>query len=94
MNMSKLRKVLLSLLLIFPLLAGATDKLDINTADSAMLAQALQGVGEKRAELIVAWRAEHGPFKSIDDLIKVKGIGQKIVDENREILTVGKISSK
>ncbi len=92
--MPTLRKVLLSLLLILPLLASATDKLDINTADSATLAQALQGVGEKRAELIIAWRNEHGPFKSIDDLAKVKGIGQKIIDENRAILSIGKVSSK
>lgn len=63
---------------------------DINSADAALLAQSIKGVGDKRAEAIVAYRNEHGPFKSVDDLAKVPGIGAKVVEQNRANLTVGK----
>ncbi|PKM42524.1 MAG: competence protein ComEA [Gammaproteobacteria bacterium HGW-Gammaproteobacteria-1] len=63
---------------------------DINTADAATLAQAIKGVGAKRADAIVAYRKEHGPFKSVDELAKVPGIGAKVVEENRQNIAVGK----
>ncbi|GAB4294696.1 MAG: hypothetical protein Kow0096_11090 [Thiohalomonadaceae bacterium] len=63
---------------------------DINTADAAALAQSIKGVGAKRAEAIVAYRKEHGPFKTVDDLAKVPGIGAKMVEANRQNLVVGK----
>ncbi|WP_127477089.1 ComEA family DNA-binding protein [Sulfurivermis fontis] len=63
---------------------------DINTADAATLAQSIKGVGAKRAEAIVAYRKEHGPFKTVDDLAKVPGIGAKMVEANRQNLAVGK----
>lgn len=63
---------------------------DINTADAAALAQSIKGVGAKRAEAIVAYRKEHGPFKTVDDLAKVPGVGAKVVEDNRANLSVGK----
>ena len=54
----------------------AGHRLDINRADWWEF-QALQGIGEKRAKDIVAYRDQHGRFKSVDDLVKVKGIGPK-----------------
>lgn len=60
-------------------------KVDINKATSAQL-QTLKGIGLKKAEAIVAYREEHGTFKSIDDLTKVKGINQKIVTANKNSL--------
>ncbi|MEW6647209.1 MAG: helix-hairpin-helix domain-containing protein [Pseudomonadota bacterium] len=63
---------------------------DINTADATALAQSIKGVGAKRAEAIVAYRKEHGPFKTVDDLAKVPGIGAKMVEANRQNLAVGK----
>ncbi|PKM22395.1 MAG: Fis family transcriptional regulator [Gammaproteobacteria bacterium HGW-Gammaproteobacteria-14] len=56
---------------------------NINQASAAELAEVLQGVGLKRAEDIVSWRQTHGPFKSADDLVNVKGIGSSTVDKNR-----------
>jgi competence protein ComEA len=61
---------------------------NINTADVETLIAELKGIGLKRAKAIVAYRNEHGPFKSIDDLTKIKGISKKIVDQNREKITV------
>ena len=68
---------------------GATQ-VDINSADAKTLAQALNGVGLVKAEAIVAYRNAHGPFESVDDLAKVKGIGPRVIEENREALVVGK----
>jgi len=48
----------------------------------------LPGIGEVTAERIVAYRTEHGPFKSVDDLIQVKGIGQKVLEKIRPLVTI------
>jgi competence protein ComEA len=61
---------------------------DINTADASTLAKELNGVGPARAQAIVAYRNEHGPFRSIDDLALVKNLPQKVIDNNRELLRV------
>src|SRR5437868_3809482 len=66
-----------------------TQAININTADAPTIVSAhLTGIGEKRAAAIVAYRTEHGPFKSVDDLKNIKGISQKIIDYNRPHLTV------
>nr|MBA3493967.1 helix-hairpin-helix domain-containing protein [Gammaproteobacteria bacterium] len=46
------------------------------------------GIGPAKAEAIVAYREKHGPFKSVDDLVMVQGIGEKTVEMNRESLGV------
>lgn len=51
---------------------------NINEADAASLAT-LNGVGPKKAEAIVAYRNQHGKFKSVEDLTAVKGIGSKFL---------------
>jgi competence protein ComEA len=61
---------------------------DINTADASTLAKELNGVGPARAQAIVAYRNEHGPFRSVDDLALVKNLPQKVIDNNRELLRV------
>jgi competence protein ComEA len=52
---------------------------NINTADAPTIAAALSGIGEKKAEAIVKYRQEQGPFKSPEELVKVSGIGEKIL---------------
>jgi len=75
----------LALLMTVPVSAGPVD---INTADAATLAAAINGVGEKKAETIVDYRNTHGPFASVDDLARIKGIGSATIDRNRHGLTV------
>ena len=85
-----LRNIFLSLaLLIAPFVVNAEDQVNINTADAATLAATIQGVGDDKAAEIVSYREKNGPFKSIDDLLNVKGIGEAILNENRDKLTVG-----
>ncbi|CAK0744644.1 competence protein ComEA [Gammaproteobacteria bacterium] len=78
------------LLVVFSGLAYGAP-VDINTADAAALANAIVGVGPKKAEAIVTYRQQNGPFTTVDDLMKVKGIGQKTLDNNRANLTVGSV---
>ncbi len=73
-------------LLLLPGLAFAD--VNINTADAITLARELKGVGPTRAEAIVAHRTAKGPFRSADELVLVKGIGQRVVDDNRSKIKV------
>ena len=59
------------------------------TASSAEL-QAVPGIGPATAEKIIQMRKSYGTFKSIDDLLVVRGIGPKRLDKMRKYLTVGK----
>lgn len=68
--------------------AKKLQSVNINTADAKTIADSLHGIGPKRAAAIVAYRTQNGPFKSVDDLAKIKGISQKIVDLNRERITL------
>ncbi|MBD8526490.1 ComEA family DNA-binding protein [Pseudomarimonas arenosa] len=89
--MNTFKTFLLSLMLSFALMGSAlaAGKVDINSATAAQIADAMNGVGMAKAEAIVAHRTEHGPFKSIDQLAEVKGIGLKTVEKNREVIEVG-----
>ena len=51
--------------------------------------QRLPGIGEKRAQDIVAYREEHGPFGTVDELDNVSGIGPGILKGLREYASVG-----
>lgn len=58
--------------------AAAVTKVNINTANATQLAT-LKGIGDKRAQAIVAYRKAHGPFADVNGLSAVKGIGEKKV---------------
>jgi len=80
--------LLLSAGLVLCSFAATAGPVDINTADASTLAKELNGVGPARAQAIVAYRTEHGPFKSVDDLALVKNIPRKLIENNRESLRV------
>jgi competence protein ComEA len=79
------------LVLVFSLLSGfATAEpaaVNINTATVETLA-ALDGVGETRAQAIIDYRSDNGPFKTASDLVNVKGIGERTLEKNADRLTV------
>jgi len=64
------------------------NKVDINTADVYTLQRMLDGVGEKKARAIVKFREEHGPYKTVYDLSQVFGIGEKIIETNKNRIVV------
>jgi competence protein ComEA len=62
---------------------------NINAATSEELQQ-VPGIGPATAEKILQMRKSYGAFKSVDDLLAIKGIGKKRLDKMRKYLTVGK----
>ncbi len=68
--------------------AVQTEAVDINTADAQTIAQVMKGVGPAKATAIVTYREENGPFASVYDLTKVRGIGAKTVEANLDVITV------
>ena len=85
------KQIIAVLLLALSSLAFAADTIDINTADAATIATTMKGVGEAKAAAIVAYRNDHGAFKTVDDLVLVKGIGEKTVEINREVMMIGPV---
>lgn len=63
------------------------ETVNINTADIETLAQ-LEGIGEKKAQAIVAWREENGKFVSVEQLVEVSGIGAATLEANRGKLRI------
>ncbi len=61
---------------------------NINRADAATLAASLNGVGPSRAEEIVRYREAYGPFRSVEELTEVKGIGPSTLERNRALITL------
>lgn len=85
--MDILKGIFLALLLSLSFQLAAAETININTADKETL-MAIKGIGEKRADAIIEYRKQNGPFKSVDELATVSGVGEAIVEKNRETLTV------
>lgn len=85
--MKTLSIILLSALLLFAVPAFA-EPVDINTANAVTLVKSMKGIGPAKAEAIVAYREANGPFRSVHDLTRVKGVGKKTVEDNIDLITV------
>ena len=72
--------IVAAMLLASTAIAGPVN---INTADAKTLARELDGIGKAKADAIVAYREKNGPFKTAEDLAKVKGLGKKLIEQNR-----------
>ena len=82
-------KALLLSLCLLGANAFANEVVNINTADAATLSRALNGIGPAKAEAIIAHREQHGPFKSVEELANVRGIGLATVERNIDRMSVG-----
>ncbi len=66
---------------------ASAQKIDINRAEPWLL-EALPGIGEVLAQRIVDYRSENGPFRTIEDLLKVSGIGSGTLEQITDFVTV------
>lgn len=63
-------------------------RVSINSASAEDLARVMNGVGLKKAQAIVSYREEYGPFKTVEDLKQVPGMGSSLVERNLAFLTL------
>lgn len=81
--------LLASLIWVMPFgLLQAAPAVDINSADSETMVDQLVGIGPQKAMEIIRYRQKNGPFKTINALAEVKGIGLKTVEQNRSRMMV------
>ena len=92
-----IRRVTIVLLVIGLLMSGLAwaqmAAVNINTAEESSLAT-LPGIGPAKAKAIVAYRSEHGPFATVEDLTKVSGVGQKTLERLKDKITVASADSQ
>jgi competence protein ComEA len=81
-----MKKLLLVLIACFAFALNAFAAVNINTATQAEL-ETIKGIGPTKAKAIIDYRAKT-PFKSVDDLDKVKGFGKKSIDKIRKEISV------
>lgn len=67
--------------------AEAEERVELNTADKPAL-EALPGIGPRTAELIIEYRTENGGFKKVEDLMNIRGIGERTFLRLRELVRV------
>jgi len=83
-----MKKFMLAIMVsIVPALSWA-GPVNINTADANSIARELQGVGMAKAQAIVDYRAKNGDFAAPEDILNVKGIGQSILEQNKNDILV------
>jgi competence protein ComEA len=86
--MSQIRKLILGLALSLLTISAFAKEVNINSASATEIAKAVKGIGKAKAEAILEYRKTHGPFKTVDELVNVKGIGKVIVQKNKDQLVV------
>jgi competence protein ComEA len=68
---------------MLPFAVALAGPVNLNSADASTLAKELDGIGPAKAQAIVEYRQKNGPFRAPEDLLKVEGIGPKVLDQNR-----------
>ncbi len=84
-----MKRIIFSVILFMFMVSAAWAKVNINTASVAEL-EALPGIGAAKAEAIVKYREENGKFQKAEDLVLVKGIGDKLLEKISSEIEVGK----
>jgi len=73
--------------------AWAAEPVNVNTASAEQISENLKGIGLSKARSIVDYREANGSFQHADELVNVKGIGIKTVDQNRGLILLGDTDS-
>ena len=87
-NLKTISKGLVALTLMAASALAYAAPVNVNTADAAALAANIHGVGPKKAQAIIRYRESNGPFQSVEELERVKGIGFKTLEQNADVLLI------
>jgi competence protein ComEA len=87
MAVTTILTVALMMTWVVPAIAADLKKVNINSANLEELIT-LDGIGEKKAEKVLAFRKKNGPFKKPEEIMMVKGIGPKIFDRNKDLILI------
>ena len=82
--MNRIFRTLLLTGIAFICTPASAGPVNVNTADAQTISDELTGVGLSRAQAIIDYREENGPFESVDELLNVKGIGERTLEMNRD----------
>jgi len=84
-----MKKVFLAFILVVSAFSlQASEVININSADAATIEHELKGIGSAKAQAIVKYRQQNGPYKSVDELVNVSGIGEKTLAKIRSQISV------
>jgi len=78
-----MKKIIITLVFTFLSFSVFSAPVNINQANAKTIAKSLKGIGLKKAEAIILYRNKNGQFKSINDLLKIKGIGKRTLEKNK-----------
>ena len=84
-----LKSIFGSIVLVLFLFVSAFAAINLNTADKAAL-ESISGIGPAKANAIIKYREEHGSFKSVDELLNIKGVGPKILESIKDQVEISK----
>ena len=84
-----LKNIFGSIVLVLFLFVSAFAAINLNTADKAAL-ESISGIGPAKANAIIKYREEHGSFKSVDELLNIKGVGPKILESIKDQVEISK----
>ena len=73
--------------------AESGDRVELNSADQAAL-EALPGIGPRTAELIIEYRTKNGGFKKVEDLMNIRGIGERTFLRLRDLVRIDTSASQ
>lgn len=86
--MKTINKALSALILWAACSVAFAGSVNVNTADAETLANELHGIGPAKAQAIVDYRQQNGSFSTAEDLLAVKGIGDKLLEDNLDRINV------
>ena len=78
-----MKPLLLGLMFSAVSMLGIAESVDLNTATAAEIAKQLHGIGSAKAQKIIEYRQQFGPIDTPEELLVIKGIGEKTLEKNR-----------
>ena len=91
--MTAIERLLVSILVILAASTAAAGPVNVNTADAETLSAELTGIGMARAQAIVEYREQNGPFRTPEDLLNVRGFGERTLEINRNDIMLDSAST-